>query len=271
MRRAIALTLAFILAALTSARADVVYVGKAEQGALLIGRTIPGSRVTLDGQPLMISSDGVFAFGFSRDHGPRATLTVMAPDGTEATRTIAVEPRKYEVQRIDGIAPKYVSPPADVLKRIAEEKALKAKSRPDNTDAVWFAEKFIWPAMGPVSGVYGSQRIFNGEPRRPHFGMDIAAPTGAPVRAPADGIVTLANPDMYFEGGLIFIDHGQGVSTNYMHLSRLDVKSGGHVKQGDLIGAVGGTGRATGPHLHWGMTWRGTPLDPQLLVADHPE
>lgn len=271
MRRIFTFALAFTLAGLPPAMADVMLSGKSEQGALLIGKTAPGSHVTLDGQPLMLSSDGLFAFGFSRDHGPSATLTAMAPDGMQETRTIPVAPRQYEVQRINGIAPKYVSPPADVLKRIAEEKALKAKSRPDNTDATWFAETFIWPAIGPVSGVYGSQRIFNGEPRRPHFGMDIAAPTGAPVRAPADGIVTLAKPDMYFEGGLIFIDHGQGVSTNYMHLSRLDVKAGDHVKQGDIIGAVGGTGRATGPHLHWGMTWRGTPLDPQLLVADRPE
>lgn len=260
-----------MLAGLLPAMADVTLTGKAEQGALLVGKTAPGSKVMLDAQPLMLSSDGVFAFGFSRDHGPTATLKIIAADGTLDTKSIAVTPRQYDVQQINGIAPKYVSPPADVLQRIAEEKALKAKSRPDNTDATWFAEKFIWPAVGPVSGVYGSQRIFNGEPRRPHFGVDIAAATGVRVLAPADGIVTLAAPDMYFEGGLIFIDHGQGVSTNYMHLSRLDVKPGDHVKQGDVIGAVGGTGRATGPHLHWGMTWRGTPLDPQLLVAGHPE
>lgn len=271
MSRHLFLALVFMLAALPPALADVTLKGKTEQGALLIGKTAPGSQVTLDGEPLMLSSDGVFAFGFSRDHGPHALLIAIAPDGSKETKSILVAPRQYDVQRINGIAPKYVSPPAAVLQRIAEEKALKAKSRPDNTDATWFAETFIWPAVGPVSGVYGSQRVFNGEPRRPHFGMDIAAPTGAAVRAPADGIVTLAKPDMYFEGGLIFIDHGQGVSTNFMHLSRLDVKPGDHVKQGDVIGAVGGTGRATGPHLHWGMTWRGIPLDPQLLVADHPE
>lgn len=265
----------FLLALITcmagAAQAAVTLKGEAEQGALMIGQTEPGARVTIDGRALMVSQKGYFAFGFDRDHGPNATLIVTTPEGTREQQQIAVAARDYDIQRINGIAPKYVSPSAETMKRIGKERAMKKAARPADTPADWFAEKFIWPAKGPISGVYGSQRVFNGEPRRPHFGLDIAAPKGSHVVAPADGIVRLANPDMYFEGGLVFIDHGQGVSTYYMHLSKIDVTPGQRVKQGDVIGAVGATGRATGPHLHWGMSWLGTPLDPQLMVKDTPQ
>ncbi|MBI1260687.1 MAG: peptidoglycan DD-metalloendopeptidase family protein [Rhizobiales bacterium] len=262
---------ALIVGMAGAAQAAVSLKGTPEQGALMIGQTEPGAKVTIDGRSLMVSQKGYFAFGFDRDHGPKATLVVTTPDGVSETKSLAVAARDYDIQRINGIAPKYVSPPAETLKRIAKEREMKKRARPADTPADWFAETFIWPAKGPISGVYGSQRIFNGEPRRPHFGLDIAAPKGAPVVAPADGIVRLANPDMYFEGGLVFIDHGQGVSTYYMHLSKIDVKPGQSVRQGDVIGAVGSTGRATGPHLHWGMSWLGTPLDPQLMVKDTPQ
>jgi murein DD-endopeptidase MepM/ murein hydrolase activator NlpD len=247
--------------------AEVSFEGRLEPGALVIGRTAPGSRVTLDGVPLMVSANGLFALGFDRDHGPAARLVVTSAQGRSQTHALRLAPRDYAVQRIEGVAPKYVTPPPEALARIRKEAAEKAAARPSGTDAEWFAQKFIWPAHGRISGVFGSQRIYNGEPRRPHYGVDVAAPEGAPVVAPADGIVRLAEPGMYFEGGLVFIDHGQGVISQLMHLSRVDVKAGERVRQGERIGAVGKTGRATGPHLHWGMVWREAHVDPALRVA----
>ena len=236
------------------------------QGALVIGETVPASRVILDGRELMVSPEGVFAFGFGRDHAPVASLEVHFPDGMRETRTLSVAPRSYNIQRIDGIAPKFVNPPAEVLARIARESKQKKTARGVMRDATGFEQVFIWPAKGRISGVFGSQRFYNGEPRRPHYGVDIAADTGAPVVAPADGIVTLAENDMYFEGGLIFLDHGQGVTSYYMHLSRVDVRPGERVRQGQTLGAVGATGRSTGPHLHWAMFWREAHLDPSVLI-----
>jgi murein DD-endopeptidase MepM/ murein hydrolase activator NlpD len=260
-----ALALAASLAALP-ARADVSLKGTIEQGALVVGKTEPHARVTLDGDRIMVSSNGYFAIGFDRDHGKSAKLVVATPDGKTETKNLVVASRAWAIQSIKGVAPKYVTPPPEEIARIKREQALKAASRPRDTDEEWFAEKFIWPAKGPISGVFGSQRIFNGEPRNPHYGVDVAAPAGAPIVAPADGIVRLAEPDMFFEGGLVFIDHGQGVVSQMMHMSRVDVKAGQRVHRGELIGAVGKTGRATGPHLHWGMLWRGAHIDPSLLV-----
>jgi murein DD-endopeptidase MepM/ murein hydrolase activator NlpD len=236
------------------------------QGALLVGETLPGARVTLDGSPLMVSSSGVFAFGFDRDQGPSARLEVTFPDGRIETRSLTIAPRSYAIQRIEGIAPKFVNPPAEVLSRIARESKQKKEARSHWRDATWFQSPFLWPTKGPISGVFGSHRFYNGEAKRPHFGVDIAAGMGAPIIAPADGIVTLAESDMYFEGGLIFLDHGQGVTSYYMHLSRIDVKAGQMVRQGEMLGAVGASGRSTGPHLHWAMFWRSAHLDPSVLI-----
>ena len=255
-----------ILAAASSARAETTLKGAIEQGSLVIGRTEPGAKVALDGKALPVSSGGLFAIGFDRDHGPRATLAVTTPGGKTETMELVVAPRDWNIQRIEGIAPALVTPPPEAMARIRREIALKAASRPVDTDEEWFAGTFIWPAKGTISGVFGSQRVYNGQPKNPHYGVDVAAPTGAAIVAPADGIVRLAEPDMYFEGGLVFIDHGQGVISMMMHMSRIDVKQGEHVRQGQPIGAVGKTGRATGPHLHWGMVWRDARVDPSLLV-----
>lgn len=236
------------------------------QGALVIGETLPGARVSLDGRDLMVSPSGVFAMGFDRDHGPAARLELWLPDGRHETRNLTISPRSYDIQRIEGIAPKFVNPPADVLSRIARESKQKKEARRILREASWFDQSFIWPAQGRISGVFGSQRFYNGEARRPHYGVDIAAATGAPIVAPADGVVTLAEKDMYFEGGLIFLDHGQGVTSYYMHLSRVDVRQGEQVRKGQQLGAVGATGRSTGPHLHWAMFWREAHLDPSLLI-----
>ncbi|MAM95597.1 MAG: peptidase M23 [Parvibaculum sp.] len=241
------------------------------QGGLAIGHAVPGAKASLDGMMLDVDRDGTFAMGFDRDHERRATLRVVYPDGTVEERVLTIAEREWQIQRVEGVPRKYVSPPADAMAAIARGTKLKADARKTRAEGSWFTEGFIWPVTGPISGVFGSQRYYNGEPRRPHYGVDVAAPTGTPIRAPASGVVTLADADMYFEGGLVFLDHGQGVTTLIMHMSRIDVKTGDMVKQGDVIGAVGGTGRATGPHLHWGMYWRGAYLDPQLLVGPMPE
>lgn len=267
MMRAMALAaFAALCLAGTVARADVTLKGAVEQGALVVGQTVAKAKVTLDGAPVMVSPRGRFAIGFDRDHGPTARLVVTTPDGKVETRTLDVAPRDWNIQSITGVESKYVTPPPETLARIKRERALKMAARPCDTDEDWFAEDFIWPAKGPISGIFGSQRIFNGEKRNPHFGVDVAAPEGAPVIAPADGIVRLAEPDMFYEGGLVFLDHGQGVFSQFLHMSRIDVKPGQRVHQGDPIGRVGKKGRATGPHLHWGMLWCGTRVDPSLMV-----
>tara|TARA_R110000868_G_scaffold58025_3_gene178974 strand:+ start:3790 stop:4647 length:858 start_codon:yes stop_codon:yes gene_type:complete len=255
-----------LLIAVTPALADVTLKGPIEQGALVVGHTDPAAHVSLDGKKLMVSLRGYFAFGFDRDHDASAKLTVTTPDGVTETKNLTVAPRAWNIQSITGVASKYVSPPPADLIRIKRERELKAAARPCGTNEDFFAEDFIWPASGPISGIFGSQRIFNGEKRNPHFGVDVAAPEGAPVIAPADGIVRLAEADMFYEGGLVFLDHGQGVFSQFLHMSRIDVKTGDRVKQGDPIGRVGKKGRATGPHLHWGMLWCGTRLDPSLMI-----
>ncbi|MDZ4382285.1 MAG: M23 family metallopeptidase [Parvibaculum sp.] len=261
----------FFLLSFPAAAGTLEISGNMVQGGLAIGRTAPGAEVSLDGMMLDVDADGIFAVGFDRDQKPAAKLRISYPDGTAAEHELVIAPREWQIQRVEGVPQKYVSPPPEAMAAIARATKLKEEARKTRAGGSRFAEGFIWPATGPISGVFGSQRYYNGEPRRPHYGVDVAAPTGTPIRAPAGGVVTLAEPDMYFEGGLVFLDHGQGVTTLTMHMSRVDVKKGDRVEQGDVIGAVGGTGRATGPHLHWGMYWRGAWLDPQLLVGPMPK
>lgn len=270
-KRLLGLLASFLLLSVPAFAGTLELSGNMVQGGLAVGRTVPGAKVSLDGMMLDVDADGVFAIGFDRDQKPAATLRVVYPDGGTETRALAVAQREWQIQRVEGVPQKYVSPPPEAMAAIARATKLKEEARKTRAGGSRFAEGFIWPATGPISGVFGSQRYYNGEPRRPHYGVDVAAPTGTPIRAPAGGVVTLAEPDMYFEGGLVFLDHGQGVTTLTMHMSRVDVKAGDRVEQGDVIGAVGGTGRATGPHLHWGMYWRGAWLDPQLLVGPMPK
>lgn len=275
MIRPVALLSALILAAASPAVADAVPAlelqGEMTQGALIIGTAMPGAKVRLDGTDVPVAGNGLFAFGFDRDHGATAHLAVTYPDGTGTERQIEVARRDWAIQRIDGLPQKYVTPPPETLARIARERELKTAARGKRIEGSWFAQPFIWPTTGPITGVFGSQRIYNGEPRRPHYGVDVAAPTGTPIVAPQAGVVTLAEADMYFEGGLVFLDHGHGVTSVIMHMSRVDVTEGQTVEQGEVIGAVGATGRATGPHLHWGMFWRGAQLDPAILAGAMPD
>jgi murein DD-endopeptidase MepM/ murein hydrolase activator NlpD len=248
----------------------LVLNGEMIQGAMIIGETAPGAMVRLDGKNVRIAPDGHFVFGFGRDFEGPATLAI-ALNGAERVERLDVGKREYKIQRIDGLPPKMVTPPAEVLDRIKREGALIAAARARDTPGGWFLADFIWPANGIISGVYGSQRILNGEPRRPHFGLDVAAPAGTPVFEVAGGMVALAEADLYFTGGTIMIDHGHGVTSVYMHLQSVEVSVGQTVAQGDRIGTIGSTGRATGPHLDWRMNWFSERLDPAFLVSPTPD
>jgi murein DD-endopeptidase MepM/ murein hydrolase activator NlpD len=244
--------------------------GEAVQGGLLFGHCAPGSHVYLDGNEIMVSPEGRFVIGFDRDETGERRLLVRDPAGDEKSVALEVAPREFAIERVDGLPPRTVTPDPEALQRIRAEAALVSSARARRDERTDYADGFAWPAGGRISGVYGSQRILNGEPRRPHYGLDIAAPTGSPVYAPADGVVTLVHPDMYFSGGTIVLDHGQGLSSTFLHLSRTLVEAGMTVHKGDLIAEVGSTGRASGPHLDWRMNWLDRRVDPQLLVSGEP-
>lgn len=241
--------------------------GSFAQGGLVFGQTETGAKVTLDGDPVMVDNDGRFLIGFGRDAAASALLVVSLPDGVVERRAIEVEDRDFPVQRIDGLDQSKVSGfTEEQLEKIAADSALKKAARAETQSVADWSVGFDWPLEGRISGVFGSQRILNGEPKNPHSGLDIAAPTGAPIRAPAPGIVRLAESDMYFEGGLVLLDHGHWLESAFLHMSRIDVEPGQRVEKGDVIGAVGATGRATGPHLHWSLKWAGMLVDPQLTL-----
>ena len=244
--------------------------GEAVQGGLMFGQAEPGSAVRLDGRDVMVSDTGRFVIGFGRDESGTRVLSVNEPGGVEETIELTVAARDYRIERVDGLPPKTVTPDPESLERIRRDAALVRSARAMRDQRTDYAAGFAWPAQGRISGVYGSQRVLNGEPRRPHFGVDVAAPTGTPVLAPAPGVVTLAEPDLYYSGGTIVLDHGQGLSSSFLHLSALHVAVGDRVEAGELIAAIGATGRATGPHLDWRMNWLDKRVDPQLLVHGEP-
>ncbi|MCB1847202.1 MAG: peptidoglycan DD-metalloendopeptidase family protein [Halieaceae bacterium] len=247
--------------------------GSLQQGGFIWGKVAPGSVVTLDGEQLDVLADGTTFAGFGRDAAASAELVVS---GAQSCReTLQVARREYQIQRVEGVPQKTVTPPPEELERIRREATLVANARapklarPDLLNSVLAG--FVWPVEGPISGVYGSQRFYNGEPRRPHFGVDVAVPTGTIVRAPAAGRVTLAEPDLYFSGGTVILDHGYRLSSSFLHMSEVSVQVGDELQAGDIIGAVGATGRATGPHLDWRMNWREERIDPQLLAPPMPK
>lgn len=245
--------------------------GELTQGGLVLGTTEPGARVMLGQKPVRVSPQGRFLFGFHRDAPARAVLSVTYRDGTTERRDLAVGKRSYEIQRIDGLPGALVTPPPETLSRIRREQELVVEARSNDRGEPLFESGFIWPARGPISGVYGSQRILNGEPRQPHYGIDIAVPTGTAVVAPADGVVTLAEPDLYFSGGTLILDHGHGLSSAFLHLDTVIAAVGDRVAQGDRIATVGATGRVTGAHLDWRMNWFEARIDPALLVGPMPD
>jgi len=245
--------------------------GHLVQGGMAIGNVDPSVHVRYHGKAVRVSPDGWFVIGFSRDAEKTDEIELQQADGSVTNHPIAIAQRTYKIQRIDGLPPRKVSPSKEDLKRIRKEIAMVKEVRKTDDPRVDFTQPFIWPVVGRISGIYGSQRILNGNPKRPHYGVDIAAPTGTPVKAPADGVVTLAHDDMFYSGGTLIVDHGHGLSTVYMHLHKILVEKGQRVRQGDVIAEVGATGRVTGPHLHWGMNWFDTRLDPALLVPPMPK
>ncbi len=263
------------MSAFTAAAVDLpgaeVLSGQFLQGGVVFARTEPGSRVRQDGQQVRVSGDGLFLLGFTRDAPATSDIEIRLPDGIVHRNKLPVTAREYQIQRIDGLPPGKVTPrsPED-LARIRRDVKVVKQARARDDDRQDFAQGFIWPTVGPISGVYGSQRILNGEPRRPHFGIDVAAPVGTPVRAPAGGIVTLAEPDLFFSGGTVIVDHGHSLTSSFLHLDKLHVVVGDRVERGDLIADVGATGRVTGPHLDWRMNLRDRRVDPELLVPPMP-
>jgi len=237
--------------------------GALTQGSLVLGTAPPGSLVALDGRPLRVTADGRFTFGFAPDQTRASLVTVRYPDGGGDSKAFTPSPRQYETERVNRLPQKTVTPPPEVLARIAHEAENIYLARLNDSAGGDFLSGFDWPAPGILSGVFGSRRIDNGVPMAPHYGVDMAAPVGTPIQAPADGTVSISD-DHYLEGGLTLIDHGQGVSTAYLHQSKRLVKAGDVVKRGQRIGLVGATGRATGAHLHWAMTWFEVRLDPSL-------
>jgi len=267
--RLLAMLLA-MLGLIHPAAAATTLDGNFTQGGLVIGRTAPGSTVVLDGRTVRVAPDGLFVIGFHRDAPASAELLVTGPDGGTDRRSLAITPRSYDIQRIDGLPPRMVTPPAEVLERIKRENARIAALREIDRPEPLFRSGFVWPATGRISGVYGSQRILNGEAKQPHYGVDVAAPVGTPIKAPADGVVILAEADLYYTGGTVILDHGHGLSSAFLHLSSVAVKPGDRLRQGDVLGALGATGRVTGPHLDWRMNWFESRIDPQLLVPPMP-
>ncbi len=259
----------------TNARAQPIplsLVGKLQQGGFAMGRTMPRARILVDREPEgQASQNGYFFIGFDRDAGPSALLEVISSEG-RTRQALKISPTKYDIQRIDGLADNQVNPQGDaLLARIAAETQRKSVGFSSRADADDFRTAFTRPLkVFHQSARFGGQRILNNIPKRPHYGADLAAPTGTPILAPAAGLVTFAETGLHFEGGLTLIDHGQGLITAYLHQSRIDVQRGAHVTQGQVIGAVGMEGRATGPHLCWRMKWHGRNLDPMLMVGATP-
>ncbi len=255
-----------VATAATATDERIVFPSGVTQGALVLGKVPPGSVVTHAGRTLRTTGYGTVVFGVGRDATGPLLVAVERPDGSSEQVRIAVSARDWPLQRVNGVPRKTVNPPRAVAERIREEQARVAEARLRDDPRTDFARPFLRPVEGRVSGRFGRARVYNGKPGSPHSGMDIAAPTGTPVRAPAAGIVTFADPDLYLTGGTVLVDHGHGISSNFLHLSRIDVAVGDRVEQGQVIAAVGSTGRSTGPHLHWGMSWFDVRIDPQLVL-----
>lgn len=269
---------AWIMLAPGSARAgcnspEIQIANELPQGGLLRGRVPVGSRLLLrDKDPtqlareVLVGNEGQVILGAGRDEAGPLQLQLVLPDGSNCEMRVEVGRREWRLERVEGVPESTVNPPPAIAARIEREQAAVTRARERDDAREDFDTDFAWPLTGRISGVYGSQRIYNGTPKSPHSGLDVAAAKGTPVLAPAAGIVSFAKPDLYLTGGTILVDHGHGLSSSFLHLSRLDVSVGDRVEKGQRIGLVGATGRATGPHMHWGLNWFGTRLDPQLLV-----
>ena len=242
------------------------FLGNFKQGSFILGKTDPNSKVFIDDREVRVSNDGYFAFDLDRDRKNNVLIKIKNKRETKLIEK-KVFKRKYKIQRIDGLPPKQVTPPPEVFERIKKDNILIGKAREIDSKLIFFKDKFIYPIdKYVITGVYGSQRILNGKPRRPHYGIDFHAPEGTPVKSMMDGVVTLVENDMYFTGGTIIFDHGHGISTLYMHMKDINVKKGQRVKKGDVVGTLGQSGRATGPHLDIRLNWFEVKLDPATIL-----
>jgi len=245
-----------------------IFTEDPQQGSMIVGRMLSEGEVYFNDHKLDLTETGEFVFGVGRD-APQEVKLHIHSNGKIEPHSITIKKRAWKIERVDGLAAEKVNPRSkETLERIKKERIKVGLARKVTSDQNAFLMQFIRPAKGRVSGVYGSQRILNGEPKRPHFGLDIANKVGTSIIAPVDGVVTLAEKDLFFSGGTIIIDHGYGINTTYLHLSEVKVKVGQLVAQGDLIGEMGATGRATGSHLDWRLNWLGNRLDPELLISD---
>ncbi len=249
------------------AQESLSFEGHFIQGGLVFGQTLPGAIVKHGKRTARVSGRGVFILGFDRDAKTNDQILVQLPDGKTITHPMIIKQQTYKTSRIDGLPGRKVTPKPEDLKRIRGDNTKIGAVRRLNSDVSGFLSGFIWPVKGRLSGVFGSQRILNGKPRRPHNGVDIAAKQGTPVLATASGTVALVHEDMFFSGKTVMIDHGHGLSSVYIHMNTITVAEGSVVQQGAQIGTVGKTGRATGPHLHWGVSLFKMPLDPKMIVA----
>ena len=245
--------------------------GEWQQGGLILGKVPPETQVEYQGRRLQISSAGEFVLGLGRDAAKQASIVVIDANGVRQEHKFVVKQRTYNIQKVTGVPQRTVEPDPAQVERARREAKLAAEARQVDLPLPFFKQEFEWPLIGPVTGVYGSQRFYNGVPNSPHYGVDIAKPVGTLVKAPAGGVVTLVHPDMFFSGGTLIIDHGHGLSSTFIHLSEVLVKEGDDIAQGQVIAKVGKTGRATGPHLDWRMNWFEERIDPQLLVGPMPK
>ncbi len=260
---------ALLLSSSAFSESAIIWQGSWQQGALLLGQIDPDHSISFAGEQIKTTTDGYFLFGLGRNAQGPSRFTVSSPKGVVEVQ-YPVAQRKYHIQRVEGVPQQTVNPPAEQLKRIRSDSALVRKARREVTTSVDFLNGFIQPLNGPKTGVYGSQRFYNGVPKSPHYGIDYAAPTGSKVIAPAAGIVRLAHRDLFYSGGTLIIDHGHGLSSSFLHLSDILVSEGSRVERGDSIALVGATGRSTGPHLDWRMNWRDVRVDPELVMKALP-
>lgn len=244
--------------------------GEWQQGGVIIGKVPVGISVEYAGKKLQLSSTGEFVIGLGRDAKPQATIVLINASGVRTEQHFVVKQRKYNIQKVTGVPQQTVEPDAAQVERAKREAQMAADARKGDLSLEFFAQRFQWPLIGPITGVYGSQRVYNGVPNSPHYGVDVAKPVGTLVVAPAGGVVTLVHPDMFFSGGTLIVDHGHGLSSTFIHLSEILVKKGDQITQGQAIAKVGKTGRATGAHLDWRMNWFEERVDPQLLVGPMP-
>ena len=258
--------ISLILLLISTSSFALTFEGKFIQGSFILGKTEPDSEVFIDKKKVKVTSDGYFVFGLGRDRKYDVVIT-LNKDGNKQKIVKKIQKRKYNIQKIDGLEEKKVTPPEEVYERIKRENKWIGEVRAIDSDLTFFTKEFIIPVENAIiTGVYGSQRILNGKPKWPHYGLDFAADEGTKIKAMLDGMVTLAEPDLFYTGGTLIFDHGHGISTLYMHMEKILVKKGQKVKQGDIIGTVGSTGRATGAHLDVRLNWFHIRLDPATVL-----